>query len=309
MKHAKPPSWWLQLWLLTFLLLIKDIFSRNNLGQLISLSIFFISVIWKKMYLIWAPLDLTHECSLQCLWCPLITGRSPAAEMTDVTGRSLAAEMTDTVVMSLFSTLSSRALPRSDYRSASPWALAATWWIWNNICLWSWPWGGFPSEQWPGSLLCQLYSTVLQCPIFCVSMDMAVIDVCFLSSESKGHFLQYALQDCGLGPSCGGHESDKISLFWSLFHRSLILPNKPRDTNNLSQSPFPCQGKKKPSWQIVFPSKHLGARDEHPLDLGVTVGIWTHICLWWAPWWASSRRPPRHFAWDSDWLISSWFRI
>ena len=169
--------------------------------------------------------------------------------------------------------------------------------------------GGFPSEQWPGSLLCQLYSTVLQCPIFCVSMDMAVIDVCFLSSESKGHFLQYALQDCGLGPSCGGHESDKISLFWSLFHRSLILPNKPRDTNNLSQSPFPCQGKKKPSWQIVFPSKHLGARDEHPLDLGVTVGIWTHICLWWAPWWASSRRPPRHFAWDSDWLISSWFRI
>lgn len=127
---------------------------------------------------------------------------------------------------------------------------------------------------------------VLQCPIFYVLMDMAVmIDVCFLSSESKGHFLQYALQDCGVGPSHGGHESDKTSLFWPLFHRSLILPNKPRDTNNLSRSPFPCQVMKKPSRQIVFPSKHLGPRDEHPLDLGVTVGIWTHICLWRAPWW------------------------
>lgn len=249
------------------------------------------------MYLIWAPLDLTHECSLQCLWCPLITGRS------------LAAEMMDTVVMSLFSTLSSRALPGSDYRSASPWALAATWWIWNNICLWSGLGAGSLLSSGPEASCVSYILLVLQCPIFYVLMDMAVIDVCFLSSESKGHFLQYALQDCGLGPSHGGHESAKTSLFWPLFHRSLILPNKPRDTNYLSESPFPCQGMKKPSWQIVFPSKHLGPRDEHPLDLGVTVGIWTHICLWWAPWWTPSRRPPRHSAWDSDWsLLDSGFK-
>lgn len=64
----------------------------------------------RKTCLICAPVVL--ERSLGCLWCPPTTGRSAAAEMTDM------------IVRPLFSALS-WAFPRSDYRVASPWA----WWL------------------------------------------------------------------------------------------------------------------------------------------------------------------------------------
>lgn len=40
MEHLNSPSWWL--WLFTFLLLIRDIFARSNLGQLMFLPLVFL---------------------------------------------------------------------------------------------------------------------------------------------------------------------------------------------------------------------------------------------------------------------------
>lgn len=116
MEHRKLPSRWVQLWLLNFLLLIRPFFFflRSNLGALTASSRIFprTSQSSQKMCLIRAPVDLTHERSLRCLWCPpIMRDPLPAAEMTDMN------------VLSLFSTLNGWAFLRSDYRVASPWAL------------------------------------------------------------------------------------------------------------------------------------------------------------------------------------------
>lgn len=74
-------------------------------------------------------------------------------------------------------------------------------------------------------------------------------EACPLSSESKRAISCSTC--CRAMPRCCRHESDNLSLFWPLFHRSLTLPNKSKEINNLSYFPFPCQGMKKPSRLIV----------------------------------------------------------
>lgn len=164
-------------------------FLRSNLGALTASSRIFprTSQSSQKMCLIRAPVDLTHERSLRCLWCPpIMRDPLPAAEMTDMN------------VLSLFSTLNGWAFPRSD-----------TEWLPLGPC------GCLMDLEYCLSLMLALgqllfWAVASKPPVsqsHSVSARMSHFlftdrHGSFLSLESKGHFLQNALQDCGLVPSC-----------------------------------------------------------------------------------------------------------
>lgn len=171
---------YLQLWLLTFLLLIKDILIRSSLGTDVSVTL--------RLYTLHITSEPSGKCELFHLgsfgphWWTLTKTPLMSSE-----GRQIPCCKDEG-----YYTLNSRVLPRCDYRLASTWALEAIWGIWNNSCLRSWPWGN-STYKWPVKPFGpQSSSTGVSC--FPLMEGWHGSDACPLPSESKGHFLQCILQ-------------------------------------------------------------------------------------------------------------------